>query len=354
MDVLNHECPSCGANIVFNPANQRWDCNYCGSSYILEDFKKYEEEMKKKVKSTSADSNINKNIDMDEYLCQNCGARVVTDKNTTATSCVYCGSTTIIKNRLQGEFSPEKIIPFARVKEDAVNEFYKFSKKKWFAPKAFCKKENIEEVKGVYIPFWIYDCDTDGSVSASCQKIKTWTSGNYRYTKTDYYDVFRAGSMSFEKIPVDGSTKFDDDIMDSIEPYDYKNLVDFTPSYMSGFLAEKYDVDEEKSYTRANERAKNSSIDQFKSTMNGYSSIVIKESNINVSKSKSAYVLLPVWMLNIKYKDKMYKFAMNGQTGKMVGNVPISIGKLLLKSLGIFSASSVLITLFILIIGGIG
>lgn len=353
MDVLDHECPSCGANIVFNPATQKWDCKYCGASYTLDDFKKYEEEMNKKAKNTNVDSNINKNIDMDEYQCQNCGARVVTDKNTTATSCVYCGSTTIIKNRLQGEFSPNAIIPFSRVKEDAASEFYKFSKKKWFAPKEFCKKENIEEVKGVYIPFWLYDCDTDGDVSASCQQVTTWTSGNYRYTKTDYYDVYRAGNMSFNKIPVDGSTKFDDDIMDSIEPYDYNNLVDFSPSYMSGFLAEKYDVNESDSYERAKNRANNSTIDRFKDTMKKYTTISINNSNINVTKKKSAYVLLPVWMLNIKYKDKMYKFAMNGQTGKMVGNVPISVGKLLLKTFGVFSISTIIATIFFLGIGGL-
>ena len=120
MDVLNHECPACGANILFNPESGEWDCKYCGESFEIDDFKKYDEEMDKKA-STSADSNINKNIDMDEYECQNCGARVVTDKNTTATSCVYCGSTTIIKNRLQGEFAPSKIIPFSVVKEKAVN-----------------------------------------------------------------------------------------------------------------------------------------------------------------------------------------------------------------------------------------
>lgn len=353
MDVLNHECPGCGANIVFNPENQRWDCDYCGSSYQVDDFKKYEEEMKKKAKSTNADSNINKNIDMDEYECQNCGARVVTDKNTTATSCVYCGSTTIMKNRLQGEFKPEKIIPFYVAKENAIKEFYRFSKKKWFAPKKFYDKENIREVKGIYIPFWLYDCSTNGSVNASAQRVKSWSSGNYRYTKTDYYDVYRAGNMEFDKVPVDGSTKFEDDIMDSIEPYDYNDLVDFTPSYMSGFLAEKYDVNESDSYERANTRAKNSTIEEFKKTMNGYSSIQVKNDNIQVTKTHSSYVLLPVWLLNINYKNKMYKFAMNGQTAKMVGNVPISIGKLLLKSIGLEVILITILTLIITFLGGI-
>lgn len=352
MDVLNHECPSCGANIVFNPENQKWDCKYCGVSYGIEDFEKYEKEMDKKAKNEKADSNINNKIDMDEYQCQNCGARVVTDKNTTATSCVYCGSTTIIKNRLQGEFNPNMIIPFSKIKKEAEDEFYKFSKKKWFAPKLFYNKKNIEEVKGVYIPFWLYDCNTDGRVEATGKNIKTWTSGSYQYTKTDTYDVVRAGNMSFFKIPVDGSTKFDDDIMDSIEPYDYEKLTDFSPSYMSGFLAEKYDVNSEESYKRAEDRAINSTIEELKNIMVGYTSVIVKNSNVNVSKSNTSYVLLPVWMLNIKYKNKMYKFAMNGQTGKMVGNVPISISKLILKSLGVFSIGTAIIIAVLGTIGG--
>lgn len=352
MNVLDNECPSCGANIRFSPTNQKWVCDYCGESYSVEDFKKYDEEMSKPATSTSADSNINPNIEMDEYQCENCGARVVTDKETTATSCVYCGSTAIMKNRLQGEFKPEKIIPFAKEKDAAIGEFYNFSKKKWFAPKEFCDIKNIEEVKGVYIPFWLYDCDTKGDVTASAKKVKSWSSGNYRYTKTDYYELYRSGSMKFDRIPVDGSTKFDDKIMDSIEPYDYENLVEFSPSYMSGFLAEKYDVNEEASYDRAMTRARNSTIEQFTGTMMGYSSVIVKRDNINVNKTDSAYVLLPVWLLNIKYKDKDYKFAMNGQTGKMVGNVPMSIGKLLLKSGGLFVALSGILTLIFGLFGG--
>lgn len=328
MDVLDHECPSCGANIPFNPDTQKWDCKYCGASYTLEDFEKYDKEIKKEEKTDK-----NENIDMDEYSCPNCGAKVVTDSNTSATSCVYCGSTTILKNRLQGEFKPSKVIPFSQSKEKAVEEFYKFSKKKWFAPKEFCKKENIQKVEGVYIPFWLYDCDSNGKIVADAKRISSWTSGDYRYTKTDYYLCQREGDMDFVGVPVDGSTKFADDIMDSIEPYSYEGMKDFNPSYLSGFLAEKYDVEKDDAYSRAKMRVKNTTIEELKNDIRGYNFVNVKESNIDVEKKKDEYVLMPVWMLNIKYKDKMHTFAMNGQTGKMVGNVPISAKKLTLTAL---------------------
>ncbi len=351
MEVLDHKCPSCTANIKFNPKTQRWDCEYCGASYELEDFEKYEKEMQK---NSEAKSTVEiDDIEIEEYHCPNCGAVVVADKNTTATSCVYCGNTTVIKKRLQGEFKPEKIIPFANVKDDAQKEFYRFSKKKWFAPKDFYDMKNIKEVKGVYIPFWLYNIDTDGGITASAQRISSWSSGNYRYTKTDYYNIERTGSMSFERIPADGSTKFDDDIMDSIEPYNYDKLKDFSMSYMSGFLAEKYDVSEEDSYIRAESRSKNSSIQALKETIKGYSNVTIISNNINSIKKNSEYVLLPVWLLNINYKDKIYKFAMNGQTGKMVGNVPISYPKLLLKALGLWLPISIILTIIIWLMGGL-
>lgn len=326
MDVLDHECPSCGANIPFNPVTQKWDCKYCGASYNLEDFKKYDNEIKEENKKEEK-------IEIDEYECPNCGAKVVTDSNTSATSCVYCGSTTIIKNRLQGEFKPSKVIPFSQPKEKAIEEFYKFSKKKWFAPKEFCRKENIQKVEGVYIPFWLYNCKSSGKIQADLKKFTTWSSGDYRYTKVDIYDCIREGNMEFIGVPVDGSTKFADDIMDSIEPYDYEKMKVFSPSYLSGFLAEKYDVEMEDAYSRAKSRINNSTIDELKSNISGFDVVTVRDSNIDIQRNSDEYVLLPVWMLNIMYKNKMYTFAMNGQTGKMVGNVPISPKKLILKAL---------------------
>lgn len=318
----------------------RWDCNYCGASYTLEDFEKYDDELKNE-KETEVSSQ------MDEYLCPNCGAVVVTDSNTSATSCVYCGNTTIMKNRLQGEFKPSRIIPFAQAKEVVVDTFYKFSKKKWFAPTEFCKKSNIEKVEGVYIPFWLYNCTSKGTITADAKKITKWVSGLYSYTKVDTFICTRSGQMSYDGVPVDASTKFNDDIMDSIEPYDYESMTTFNPSYLSGFLAEKYDVDVDEAYIRAQNRVKNTTIEELKKDIQGFTSVKVIKDEIEIAKTKDEYVLLPVWILNIKYKDKMHTFAMNGQTGKMVGNVPISAKKLMLTAFFI----EILLLIIAIIIG---
>ena len=320
--VADNKCPSCGASISFNPTTQKWDCAYCGSSFGIEEFEK----MQGKEEITQS------NVEIDEYTCPDCGAALITDANTVATHCVYCGNTTIMKNRLQEEFKPDKIIPFKKQKDEAIKAYQLNVKKKWFAPSDFHKKENIEKISGVYIPFWLYDCYTNGTINANAEKIRYWSDSNYNYKETEIYNCVRSGELEITDLPVDGSTKFEDDIMDSIEPYNYSEFKEFNRAYLSGFLAEKYDLSSNDVYKRAEERVKNTLENELKESIKGYSSVTVRNSNINVQKGDVEYALLPVWMMNIKYKDKKYTFAMNGQTGKVVGNVPIDYGKMIWKS----------------------
>ena len=338
-EVADNKCLSCGANVKFNPITQKWDCEYCGSSFELKDF----ENIQAKEKKVSG-----KKMDVDEYSCPNCGAKIITDENTVATHCVYCGNTTIMKNRIQDMLEPDKIIPFKSTKEDAIIEFQKNVKKKRFAPKEFHKKENIEKISGIYIPFWLYDAKTNGEIDAEATNIHHWSDSRYDYTETETYSCYRSGNLEVTDLPVDGSSKFEDDIMDSIEPYDYKDFVGFNRSYLSGFLAEKYDLDQNEVYDRAKKRIENTLIGELKKSINGYTTVSVTNSNINIDNGEVEYALLPVWMLNIKYKNKMYTFAMNGQTKKVIGNVPISASKLIMKSSIVFG-----ITFSILIIIGL-
>jgi len=360
MEALDHKCPSCTATLPFDPTLQKWKCSYCGSEYTLEELEKYEnaknaDNSEKTNPSNDVNLGEDSTIDVDVYECQSCGAKILTDENTTATFCVYCGNTAIIKNRLTGTLRPTKIIPFKNTKEEAIKTFVNYRKGKPFAPKDFSNKENIEKITGVYIPFWIYDCDVAASLEAVGKNIKTWTSGDYQYTKTDTYKVLREGNMNYEKVPTDASSKFDDDIMDSIEPFNYNDLADFSMSYLSGFLSEKYDVEKSEAFERAKTRVVNSTNEKLKETIIGYSTYNVVSSNMNINLKDSNYILLPVWMLNINYRGKVRKFAMNGQTGKMVGDIPIAPSKAISTSLVIFIVSFIiLLILNIILIGGIG
>ena len=347
MKTVDHKCPSCNASINYNPKEKNWICEYCGSKFTLEELKANEENFEKtsvseskelKAEKESKDKKEQETVEMDQYHCQDCGAEIIADKNTAATFCVYCKNTAILKSRLTDKFSPSKIIPFSKTKEDAIEAFKEVGKNKFLMPKEFSDPKNIQELTGVYIPFWLYSCKMKGFVSGKGTRVMTWSTYDYIYTKTDTYKVERGGLYSFENIPVDGSVRFNDAIMNSIEPFKYEELEDFNYSYLSGFLAEKYDVEKNEAKKITIERAQSSTIDdlQSKARSGGYATFVASTKETNVEEEKIDYVLLPVWMVNIKYKDKMYTFAMNGQTGKMVGDIPYSKMKLFLFILILF------------------
>lgn len=348
MEVLDNRCPTCGAPIKFNPKNQKWDCIYCGSKFTLEEMQKYDNASSKKANTVETPKGTKKELEeMDVYRCESCGAEVMADETTTATFCVYCGNTAILKSKITEGTAPTKIIPFKKVEEDALKAFKGLSKGRPLMPKFFNDPDNIEKIKGVYIPFWTYDLDISGKMSFNATDITTWSDHNYRYEKIDKYLSKRDSSMKFERILADGSSHFDDDLMDSLEPFDFNDLVEYNHAYLSGFLAEKYDIDSNKAIERAQERAMNTAVSTVKASVN-HQTKTIESNSLVAKKVKDDYILLPVWMVNIKYRDKMYTFAMNGQTGEIVGNIPLDVKKTVLFSIVIFLISFLIIFLIVL------
>ncbi len=357
MKTVDHKCPSCNASINYNPKEKNWVCEYCGSKFSLKELKENEKNFESTNTTQSKELKTNKkeNSDipeMDEYYCEDCGAKIVADKNTAATFCVYCKNTAILKTRLVDKFSPSKIIPFSKTKEDAINAFKSIGKGKFLMPKAFSDTKNIEELKGIYIPFWLYSCVMKGHIKGKGTRVMSWSDSNYIYTKTDTYNVERDCTYNFDNIPVDGSIRFNDAIMNSIEPFDYSELIDFNYSYLSGFLAEKYDLEKEDAKKITIDRAVQTvySDIQRKASSGGYSSFIPEVKDTNIESETIDYVLLPVWMVNIKYEGKFYTFAMNGQTGKMIGDIPYSRKKALVMWILIFAAIFLLIALISYII----
>ena len=327
--VLDNKCPSCGAAIHFKPELGKFKCDYCDSEFTAEQLKDMD-------KLSKEEDNYSNYVN---YNCPDCGAEIITDDNTAATFCVYCGNTSIIKNRLSGEFAPSKIIPFKVEKKKAIEAFKNLRKGRPLTPKLFTNEKNIEKIQGVYIPFWLYDVNVSGTIEAKATKVSSWTSGDTHYTKTDYYKVIRSGEMSYNKVPVDGSTRFNNDMMNSIEPFDYGKLIDYNHAYLSGFLAEKYDVSSDDAFNDAKTRTLNSTRDEMLSSMIGYSSKNITSNNLDSSINNKEYVLLPVWMVNVKYNGNYYLFAMNGESGKFIGNIPLDKKKAFIFTIIIFVIS---------------
>ncbi len=342
--VLDNKCPGCGAAIHFKPELGKFKCDYCEGEYTAEQLKDMEKINKEEVDTTNY---VN-------YNCPDCGAEIITDENTAATFCVYCGNTSIIKNRLSGEFAPSKIIPFKMEKKKAIEAFKRLRKGRPLTPKEFTSEKNIEKIQGVYIPFWLYETEVSGTLEATATRVKSWTSGDTHYTQTDYYNVVRTGTMAYHRVPVDGSTRFANDMMNTIEPFDYSKLIDYNHAYLSGFLAEKYDVSKEDAFTDAKNRTLNSTRQEMLNSMHGYSSKTIKKNDLESIETNVEYALLPVWMVNVKYKDKYYLFAMNGESGKFIGNIPLDKKRAVMYTIITFIICFIIFTIISTIISSTG
>jgi len=348
--AINNKCPSCGAPISFNPLINKWKCEYCSSEFTLEEMQKYNNASSAEANDIAENAN-EEELDLLSYKCQNCGAEIVADENTAATFCVYCGSIAILKSKLSGKFAPNYIIPFKKTKEEAIEAFVNISKGRPLCPKDFNNKKNIEKIKGVYIPFWLHSTSITGDLNGKATRVKSWRTGDYQYTQTDYFKLYRSGTIKFVRIPTDGSKNFDDDIMNSIEPFDYNEMVKYNHAYLSGFFAEKYDVPSDDTIKIADERALNSTRSlMYKDS--SYTTKTITEDTLSATESKVEYALLPVWMVNVKYGDKTYIFAMNGESGKFIGDIPLDKKKKFLYSVLIFAISFVILFLiFIWLVG---
>lgn len=343
-NVIDNQCPNCGARIHFNPKLGKFKCDYCDSVLTEEELNKGKK--REEVSTTDKEENIN----FISYNCPDCGAEIIADEQTAATFCIYCGNVAILKNKLSGTFKPDKLIPFKKEKQDAINAFKQISKGRPLTPKTFNDEKNIEKIRGLYVPFWLYEIKTSGTICAEGINRRSWTSGDRRYTKTDYYSLTRGGECTYERIPADASTRFNDEIMNTIEPYDYNDLIDYKHVYLAGFLAEKYDIEKEKMYETAKQRALNSVEELFLSDMGHYDTKTVKSNDLKSELVKTEYALLPVWMVNVKFNGKFYLFAMNGQTGEFIGDIPIDKKKLLIWCLATFAITFIIVVIFSYII----
>ena len=261
------------------------------------------------------------------YSCPSCGAELICDQSTAATACPYCGNPAIVPGQFSGALRPDYILPFRLSKDDAVQALRAHYKGKPFLPRSFTSANHIEQIQGVYVPFWLFDGGAEGAASYRASNTNVFETGDYEITETRHYHVVRAGSLAFEKIPVDASSKMPDDHMDSIEPFDYAQLRPFSTAYLPGYLADKYDVTIDDSRDRADTRCRETLAQALRDTVTGYGACVTEREDIALRRGKVHYALLPVWMLSTKWHGQDFLFAMNGQTGKLVGNLPTDRGR---------------------------
>ena len=323
--LQEYTCPFCGGVVEFDSTAQKPVCPYCDTEFDIEELKAAQKNETGDASKTEASPEIN-DEGLYVYICNSCGGEVVTDTTTAASHCPYCSNPIIMKGQFAGDLCPDLVIPFKLDKKAAKAAFMKHLTGKPLLPKVFKTENHIDEIKGLYVPFWLFDAHADGDFTYEATRVRRYETPNHRVTETKYYSVRRHGGLDFSAIPVDGSEKMANDLMESLEPFDLSDAVDFETAYLSGYLADRWDVESNEAIERAKQRITESTDDELRATVSGYNSVIKQSGTVNVTPRSSKYILLPVWILNTTWRQQKFVFAMNGQTGKFVGNLPIDKG----------------------------
>lgn len=353
-DITEIKCPCCGGALKFDAKSQNIKCPYCDTEFTTEDLKEYDHQLNSGfTEKTEFDKQDSEQFteeelaDMNAFICDSCGGQILAGPHTAATSCPYCGNPVLIKGRLTMGYKPKYIIPFKKEKTDAVNALSEHIKKKPLLPKVFKSENKVDEIKAIYVPYWLYDADVDARIQYDATKVRRWSDANADYVETSYYNVIREGNISFDHLPVDASSSIPNDLTESIEPYDFKSTTEFKSTYLAGFLADKFDVTAEENAPRAVERMKNGTKDAFYKTVNGYDTVSTKNVNVKMYNTHYDYALYPMYIMSTTWRDTKYTFAMNGETGKFVGNLPVS------KALA-FGYFMMFFAIFAVVLGALG
>ena len=317
-------CPNCGGTMEFDPSIGKLKCIFCESAFTREECAAFfkDQESQEQAKQSGSDWG-NDAQDMKAYACNTCGAEILADENTGATRCPYCGNTTVIEAQFSGAAKPDFVIPFGFTKQQAMEKYKAYYEKKFLLPKAFLGNNQVEEIQGVYVPFWLFN----GAVTIDAE----FEAADQNETDTEIireiYHCERRGTITFENVPADASKRMPDVIMDSLEPFKFDELKQFDMMYLPGFLAEKFDVEGDDDLERAEKRVTATAKQKTKETVK-HSDVKEIRGQYDVNYTKKKYAMLPVWYLTTNWNGKQWTFAMNAQTGKFTGDLPIDYAKL--------------------------
>ena len=340
MSTIAYQCPCCGAPLAYGAQSGKLECASCGNHYELDALEALNgpqagETIQFDMSAPTFDAV--EAAQMRSYICQGCGAELMTEETTTATECPYCGSAMVLPERIDGAVKPELVIPFTVTKEQAQQQFVRYFKGKKLLPNVFLNTRNrIAEMRKIYVPYWLFDCRTGGSTVYDAQKKYIRREGDCEVTYTEHYIVTRAGVMDFAHIPVDGSVKLDNKITESLEPYDLSAAVPFVPAVLAGAISDHADVESTDCEERIRQRVENSMEQMLRSTVTSYTSVALRKKEYHTEEAKVTPVLMPVWLLTTEKEGITYTFAINGQTGKLTCDVPVDPKKSIVWGFGVF------------------
>ena len=316
MAAITYKCPNCDGGLIFEPESGNYACEYCLSKFTQDE-----------LMAESQSESVQESALI--YRCPSCGAEVITDETTAATYCFYCHNPIVLEGKLSGEYLPNGIIPFKITKDEAVEKFHEWIQKKKFVAKGFYSKKNIEKMSGVYFPYWLYDCVTNSTMNGSARDVRVWRVGDLEYTETKLYSINRVGKISYKNLPKTALQKAQNAMLKGIFPYEFGALEKFHMGYLSGFQAEKRDIDKDTLSKEIHNEIQKYAEKRMRNTVSGHTSFNVETQNHTIAKEEFKYTLLPVWVMTYRQSgNQVYYFAMNGQTGEIVGKLPINRKKL--------------------------
>lgn len=313
--VVNYSCPNCGADMSYSIELGKLHCDHCDHS---------EEIVPDSKESTQAATEA----ETKEYHCPNCGGLLTTEDKTCSTHCEFCGAPLVLADRLTDKMRPQQVLPFKVNRTQVAEAFKKWCKNGLLTPAGFMSAKNISEIKGMYIPYWLYDMDTDVALQAEGTRVNIYRLGDVEYTETSFFAIEREMKLAYRNLPYDGSEKMDDELMHKLEPYDFSQMEVFNMPYLAGFKADQYDYDDQELMPRVKDKAADYATDHVRGTISGYSTVNVTNRRVNFDNVDTRYVYLPIWFISYNYRNQNYIFAMNGQTGKVIGKPPLSQGKI--------------------------
>ncbi len=341
--VYSYKCPGCGSVLKFSALSQTLTCQHCGREVTIEQETGELQDFDWGDYKASFMQSSEQLEGLKVYQCKSCGATLQTDETTAAMTCPYCSSEVVITDRLDEGLKPNVIIPFKIDRKGLEKAVRNHIKGKHFLPYRFIDRLELSKVTGVYVHYWLYHATMSGSLRVNADEVTHSSDSEYSYTHTSTYEFNTEGSMHFENVSVDASKKMENDLMDSVGNYDFSELVPFNTAYLSGYLAERFDEDPDTCLKRAERRMLNTAMDVLSAnTAGSYTNRRVVGHEMYLTDTGVRYGMLPVYLLNLKYENKKYRFAVNGQTGKIIGEVPVSKKRKKLTYTGIFALAGVL------------
>lgn len=335
--AMTYKCPNCDGGLTFNPQTGQFHCAYCLSDFTEQQLSELAAAQAQQGAAQTGQqagagqtpqddgwqqSGTQAHEELVMYTCPSCGAQIVTEKTTAATFCYYCHNPIVLSEKVSGDHMPDGVIPFAIDRDEAVKRFTRWIRSKKYVPRAFFNKQQIQRISGVYFPYWVAEVDVDAQMDAQGRTVRVWRAGDTEYTETKHYAIERAGNIHFEGLSKNALKKANRKLVEGVQPFDESAVKPFSPAYLSGFVAQTRDVEQQEVAQKLEQELDDYAQKLLRDTISGYGSVHMQSCSVQRTAQKFHCILRPVWVLTYQGEEQMYYYAMNGQTGKVCGELP--------------------------------